>query len=390
MTEKGSSVEVILAGHPKLVGGGMNLLTLTWRRMTGEWRTLVEQRVSLADLSALMQQVSVPYFGFYFMLALAVVIATFGLLANSAPTIIGAMIIAPLMAPIISLSFGIVVTDRPLILRSIITVSSGVILVVLLAYGCTMILGLRIAGSEILSRSFPTLLDLGVAMAAGAAAAFAHTRRSIMTSIAGVAIAVALVPPLTVVGIGLAQGQAVSADVGSSLRQLGLAEGGEDIAEGAFLLFITNLAGIIVLASMVFLAHGYGKWRRAALSLVTVTVLSLGLLYPLGASLKSLHVKSQTLSLIAQLQHKYPKVFTLEGGIDTVAVRYRGKVVHVIVHATANRDLLESMQSRVDVVQKHLEQSLQQPVRIKLQVTFVDTLEFEAGPKPDDSGVEGQ
>ena len=60
--------------------------------------------------------------------------------------------------------------------------------------------------TEIMSRVKPTLIDFGIAMAAGAAGAFANTRRSISTAMPGVAIAVALVPPLSVVGIGLAQG----------------------------------------------------------------------------------------------------------------------------------------------------------------------------------------
>ena len=368
----------------------MSLLSETWRRVTSEWKALLEQPVSLADLSASMHQASVPYFGFYFMLAMAVIIATLGLLANSAPTIIGAMIIAPLMAPIMSLSFGVVITDRKLIVRSIITVVSGIILVVALAYASTLILGLRIAGSEILGRSFPTLLDMGVAMAAGAAAAFAYTRRSIMSSIAGVAIAVALVPPLAVTGIGLAQGDAISADVGTSFAKMGLAEGGEDIAAGAFLLFLTNLAGIIIVAGVVFLAHGYGKWHKAALGLILVTALSLALIHPLGASLERLYVKSLTLSLISQLRHKFPDLFTGRGTLEGVSVTYMGDVIHVAINATVDRETIKGMQGRVDVVQKHLERSLQQPVRIKFSLIPVDTFEFEAGPKANGDGGESQ
>lgn len=79
---------------------------------------------------------------------------------------------------------------------------------------------------------------------------------------AKVAIAVPLVPPLAVTGIGLAQGLAVSADVGDSLRQFGLDRGGYEIAAGSFLLFLTNLSGIIIVAGVVFVSQGYGLWIK--------------------------------------------------------------------------------------------------------------------------------
>jgi len=91
-----------------------------------------------------------------------------------------------------------------------------------------------------LSRAFPSLLDLGVAMAAGAAGAFSLSRESIRNSVAGVAISVSLVPPLAVAGIGLALGRKATADVGLSFREVGLFSGGTDIAVGAIVLFLTT------------------------------------------------------------------------------------------------------------------------------------------------------
>ena len=94
-----------------------------------------------------------------------------GLLADSAPTIIGAMIIAPLMSPIMSLAYGLAILNRQLISLSIITIAAGTILVVAIAFISISVFGMRVTGSEILSRTSPTLLDLGVAFAAGGAAA---------------------------------------------------------------------------------------------------------------------------------------------------------------------------------------------------------------------------
>ncbi|MEA3277056.1 MAG: DUF389 domain-containing protein, partial [Pseudomonadota bacterium] len=160
----------------------IGFLVRKWRQLTDGWAPYVEEATPAPELSREMHQASIPSFGFFFMLALAATIATFGLIANSAPTIIGAMIVAPLMSPIISLSYGLVSFEPGLIRRSVITVISGVILAMGLAYVTTLLFGLRIAGAEILSRTSPTLIDLGVAMAAGGAAAFSHTRRSILSS----------------------------------------------------------------------------------------------------------------------------------------------------------------------------------------------------------------
>ncbi len=215
------------------------------RALIGDWKSLVEQPITAADLTKLMKQSSLPYFGFYVLLAFAVVISTFGLLANSAATIIGGMIIAPLMNPIISFAFSIVIAERILFIRSLFTLVTGVCLVVGIAYLSVEFLGLRLVGSEILARTRPTLLDLGVALAAGGAAAFAYTRRGVYGAIAGVAIAVALVPPLAVAGIGLALGREGTAVSTTSFAELGLHSGAADVSVGAFTLFLTNLTGIV-------------------------------------------------------------------------------------------------------------------------------------------------
>jgi uncharacterized hydrophobic protein (TIGR00271 family) len=98
------------------------------------------------------------------------------------------------------------------------------------------LIGLKTVDSEILSRTNPTLIDFGIAMAAGMAGAFANSRRSISSALPGVAIAVALVPPLSVVGIGLSLGQ-------------------QEITVGSSLLFCTNLICIIFFGGLVFLFY---------------------------------------------------------------------------------------------------------------------------------------
>ena len=225
-------------------------LQQSWQSLTQDWRVLREVPIPASELNQTFLEASLPAWNFYLLLALAAAIATFGLLTNSAATIIGAMIIAPLMNPIITLAYALVVLSPRLLERGIFTLLTGIILVIVIGYLTTELLGLKIVGSEILGRTQPNSLDLGVAVAAGMAAAFANTRRSIANALPGVAISVALVPPLSVVGIGLCLG-----DLGTELAAYRGME--TNIAAGSFLLFATNLAGIIFSGSLVFLFQRY-------------------------------------------------------------------------------------------------------------------------------------
>lgn len=348
------------------------------RRLTANWAPYVESPMPQAEVNALMQQASVPSFGFFFMLALASAIATFGMLANSAPAIIGAMIIAPFMGPIMSLAFGAVGFDRSLIVRSAVTVAAGTALVVIFAYAATFVFGIRLTGSEILGRTAPTLLDLGVAVAAGAAAAFAYTRRSIMNSIAGVAIAVALVPPLTVCGIGLAVGREISAEVGFSMTEFGLYSGGSDIANGAFMLFLTNLIGIVAVAIVVFSLQRYGHWRQALIGLVLALTLSAFLIQPLGRALYKLYVKSAALNVIASLAANAPDTLAARGRIDTINVVYRGDQLFIHIDAISPSTTVDEMQMRADQFRQLLSAILEEPVNVELDVVVVELLNIES------------
>ena len=351
-----------------------------WRKLTGDWAPFVEARQSETEVMKVMQKASIPSVGFFFMLGLATAIASFGMLANSAPAIIGAMIIAPLMAPIMSLAFGLVHFDRGLISRSFLSVASGVLLVVVFAYATTRLFGLRIAGSEILSRTSPTLLDLGIAVAAGAAAAFSYTRQSITTSIAGVAIAVALVPPLTVSGIGLALGRDASAEAGLSMTELGLYSGGSDIAKGAFVLFLTNLLGIVAIGIAVFALQRYGQWKKAIVGLVLTLTLSTLLIQPLGQALRELYAKGTALRVIASMGSAAPNTFEAEAKIETINVVYRSGELHVYIDAIAPRDATENLQARIDGFRKILTAILDEPVHVEFEVVPIDLLRLTSRP----------
>ncbi|WP_339654292.1 DUF389 domain-containing protein, partial [uncultured Salegentibacter sp.] len=137
------------------------------------------------------------------MMILSTLIATFGLFANSSPVIIGAMILAPIISPIVSFAMGMVRYDTNMLKRGIITILIGTGVSLLFSSGVTLIIPIKLITSEIDARLSPTLLDMGIAVASGVAAAYAHAKEGIAKSLAGVAIAVALVPPLAVSGSGI-------------------------------------------------------------------------------------------------------------------------------------------------------------------------------------------
>ena len=327
-----------------------------------------------------MMRGSVPSFGFFFMLGLASTIATFGLIANSAPAIIGAMIIAPLMSPILSLSYGLVIIDRRLITLSAITVAAGMILVVVIAFTSTFVFGMRITGSEILSRTSPTLLDLGVALAAGGAAAFSQTRVSIANSIAGVAIAVALVPPLAVSGIGLALGRAATTETGVSLGEFGLFAGETDIAAGAFVLFLTNLLGIVAVAMLVFIFQRYGEWKKALFGLLVIITSSLLLVQPLNRALHELYAKNRVVRVMVKLVSTCPDLISGRGKIESVSATYRDDLLHVYIDGFSAKDTMSKAQQRFDQLREIISLDLGEPVVLVVDIIPVEFVQIRSEP----------
>ena len=189
---------------------------------------------------------------FYVLLALSTIIAAGGLLSNSAAVIIGAMIVAPLMGPILGLSMGMV-SGRPGLERgALLAEITGVALAVGLAFGLGLVpLNLGMS-DEMLARTSPTAYDLVIAFVSGLAGAYASTNRKVNNALAGVAISVALVPPLATCGLLLAMGHR---------RE----------AWGAFLLFAANFFSIQLAAAAVFGMYGFGRTEPRSRTLLSLT-----------------------------------------------------------------------------------------------------------------------
>lgn len=203
---------------------------------------------------------------FFVLLILATIIASAGILGDSAATVIGAMIVAPLMTPIMATAAALIMGNMSRALDRLTLVFIGVLTVVFLSW----LLGILYSGyvsftdnSQIVARVSPRLIDLLAALASGAAGAFCLSRDDVADSLPGVAIAISLVPPLCVVGLSLSAGQI-------------------EAATGALLLFVTNFLAIILAGGAVLGILGLnsaaqievkGTARRKAFALVIVAVI---------------------------------------------------------------------------------------------------------------------
>jgi len=274
------------------------------------------------------------YVRFSVLLILSAIIATYGVTSDSVATVIGAMIVAPLMTPIMAVSLSVVSGDGRNIMRSLLIVAAGTAVVVGLAYVLTAVLRgtVQIAGnSQITSRTSPRLIDLVIALASGAAGAFATSREDVSDALPGVAIAVSLVPPLSVVGICLSAG---------AFGQ----------AWGAFLLFLTNFLAIVVAGLVLFAIMGYGgaslsldgrkakRWATAVIIIATLVIM-----VPLG--LTGYRVTTEQ---ILQQQTLEEAERWLEGtGYKVVSVEADGRQVQVIIAGEGDLPLFEDLLSNL-------------------------------------------
>ena len=221
-------------------------------------------------LSSLSQSAA-PGFDFFLLIVLSCSIATLGLITDSTAVIIGAMLVAPLMSPILGISLASVSGEQKMYRKALIALTQGVFLAVVLsaivsrlAYDSPFDV-LRTLPNEVLSRTRPSPFDLGIALAGGAAAAYALVQPHLSAALPGVAISTALMPPLCTIGVGIALGD-------------------NTIILGATLLFLTNLVAISFAGIVVFLALGfrpetggkilYGLPRSVVISALLVLVMT--------------------------------------------------------------------------------------------------------------------
>lgn len=234
---------------------------------------------------------------FWILLVLASVIASAGVLADSTATVIGAMIVAPMMLPIQGTMLSIVLADRTNLVRSVgLTVAGAVA-----AIGTGWVVGLlavypvvAATNSQVAGRVSPGLIDLLAALATGAVGSIALVRKDISDTLPGVAIAISLVPPLCVAGLTLESG---------AYRQ----------TLGAVLLFLTNVAAILLTGVVVMAATGVQRLatetaraegrrvdRRRAIAVIAVMVVLVGVPLALNTvGLASSRAREATVTTVA-------------------------------------------------------------------------------------------
>ncbi len=248
-----------------------------------------------------------------FMTLMSCGIATLGLLQNSAAVIIGAMLISPLMGPIIQLGISLTTFDWWRVRRALLALLVGVALTLGLAILIVWLSPLKELTPEILARTEPTLFDLLVAVFSGFAGAYATITRKGET-IVGVAIATALMPPLAVTGVGLALGNA-------------------HVAGGAAFLFMTNLLAISLSATIMGRIYGFAgrdSPNQSALQALLIVATFLMLSIPLGLALRKIAVRAHVEGSVRK-------------ALDEVATSVSGRIDTVRVDASAQPLLVDAV-----------------------------------------------
>ncbi len=321
---------------------------LTW------WRAHVVDGV---DHRAVIAQVHDDAFWsghFAFMTLMSAGIAILGLLLSSPAVVIGAMLISPLMGPILGLGFGLALFDLVEIRRALASLIAGVLLAVLFCAAIVMVSPLQTVTSEIAARTRPNLFDLGVAIFSGLAGTYAMIRGR-QGAIVGVAIAVALMPPLAVMGFGLA-----------SLNW--------PILWGATFLFFTNLIAIGFSAAVLARIYGFAArlspkqtWLQAVLVLGMLAAFAV----PLGLALRQIAweavVSRQARETIAGRFDENARVSQLVADFDAEPLRLRA-----VVFTPALRSGAEAEATRI------LAEALGRPVEVGIEQVRVGSTDPQA------------
>lgn len=192
----------------------------------------IEEKDKAAVVRKLLQS-STPNFDFFYLTGLSILMATLGLLVDSAAVVIGSMLIAPLLYPILGVALGLVMSNGEVLTRSVLTLTKALLIGLVLSILATILFGGDVITNEMLLRTDPSLIHFLVAVVAGAAVSFALAQPEWSETLPGIAISVALIPPLAVVGSGIA------------LLDI-------EIISGSVVMLLMNMCGIIFAAMISF------------------------------------------------------------------------------------------------------------------------------------------
>jgi uncharacterized hydrophobic protein (TIGR00271 family) len=225
---------VMIVREPRHRWGNLPSI-LSWQMENLRIRLNLEQRT---EVYARIRRSARPDADFFILIALSAMIAGLGLIINSPAVVIGAMLVAPLMSPIVGAGLSIVLGDTRFLRLSLGAVIRGVILAIVVGMAAGLLHLNEPLTPELLARTQPSLIDLAIAIFSGMAGAYALSHSDAAGALPGVAIAAALVPPLATIGIALTTGF-----YPESL--------------GALLLFTTNFVAISAATAVTFLILGF-------------------------------------------------------------------------------------------------------------------------------------
>ena len=341
-----------------------------------------QRREIIADIT----ESSSPGFDYFLLVILSTSIATLGLITNSPAVIIGAMLVAPLMSPVIGIGLASMIGRRTLLKSALSASLRGALVAVALSALFTFVnsylpfVSLHELPQEIISRTHPSPIDLMIALAGGIAAAYSLTEERLSAALPGVAIATALMPPICTVGIGVA------------LQRW-------DVAGGAFLLFITNVVTIAFAAAFVFFLRGFNPYpldnnRKLPPTLQLSALLILILLIPLTYfSIDFVKQASEYRTISQMLNEKVNEMNNAE--LVGFTTTQENETIAIELTIRTNKTL---RYEQVIALQESIVDSLNQPVSLRVNQVFAErldplipptatntpspTLTFTPGPSP--------
>ncbi|MDP8298763.1 MAG: DUF389 domain-containing protein [Candidatus Tantalella remota] len=290
-----------------------------------------------------LEETSVCDSDFIITMCLSIGIATFGLLLDNVAVIIGAMLVAPLMTPLIAAGLALVRGNMKLFRNSAKAMVFGTMAGLLIALLIGLLMPKDTITLQILARGKPNILDLFVALFGGMAAAYATARPKVVAALAGVAVAAALVPPLGTVGIAITEGQFV-------------------VARGAGILFITNIVAVVLGAATTYLAMGIRGareqtastlWlRRAGIGLVlSLVLLSAPLGYRFADQVREGQMRPSGYPLAPKLSRKIQARIAEEPWVDIAwAIRPSEEDLDVLIILMAQKPLRNQLRDDLEEI----------------------------------------
>ncbi|WP_083603607.1 DUF389 domain-containing protein [Psychrobacter sp. C 20.9] len=329
-----------------------------------------DQKIDYPEVRVTIEANALPSKMYFVMNTLSAIIASYGLVTNSAAVVIGAMLVAMMLGPITGVALAIIDYRMPLLRKSLLTVLAGVFLVILVGF----VVGLLHQGqpltNEILSRTQPTSMDLMIALAGGTAGAYAMVSPHLSVAVVGVAVATALVPPLAASGILFANGEI----------QMGL---------GAALLALTNIIAIQFTNAMVLWFLGFRRlvdddyesgtylifFRRNAVTLLLLVGLGIYLTLNLNSN-----AKQQTFE--NNVKEAINEHFIDQGNVLTNIQFDKNngfQIIRAVVRGETSPNS-QDVQQIEDVITKDMAENFPKYLPIKLQLRYLPVQVIESDP----------